>query len=76
MAELDPKLLSYYGEAMSWLSLAVSMCSIKSRGEDMDDINNSARAVADLSKGEILASVEIAETPERVFRALVSVSRA
>ena len=37
----------------------------------MDDMNN-ARAVADLSNGEIVASVEIAETPERVFRALAS----
>jgi uncharacterized protein YndB with AHSA1/START domain len=38
----------------------------------MDDINSGARAVADFSRGEILASVEIAETPERVFRALAS----
>ena len=31
-----------------------------------------ARAVADLAEGSILASVEIAAAPERVFRALVS----
>jgi uncharacterized protein YndB with AHSA1/START domain len=31
-----------------------------------------ARAVADLSRGEILASVEIAAPPERVFRALTT----
>jgi len=34
--------------------------------------NNSARAVADLADGLILASVEIAAPPERVFQALVS----
>ena len=33
---------------------------------------NSARAVADLAEGHILASVEIAAPPERVFQALVS----
>jgi uncharacterized protein YndB with AHSA1/START domain len=31
-----------------------------------------ARAVADLSEGLVLASVEVAATPERVFRALAS----
>jgi uncharacterized protein YndB with AHSA1/START domain len=34
--------------------------------------NSTARAVADLSEGLILASVEIAAPPERVFRALAS----
>jgi uncharacterized protein YndB with AHSA1/START domain len=34
--------------------------------------NNSARAVADLAEGMILASVEIAAPPERVFQALAS----
>src|SRR3984893_14680542 len=34
--------------------------------------NGRARAVADLAEGLILASVEIAAPPERVFRALVS----
>ncbi|MEO6798280.1 MAG: SRPBCC domain-containing protein [Candidatus Dormibacter sp.] len=39
----------------------------------MNSIRNStARAVADLSEGLILATVEIAVPPERVFRALVS----
>ncbi|HKW38238.1 MAG TPA: SRPBCC domain-containing protein, partial [Burkholderiales bacterium] len=33
---------------------------------------NAARAVADLSAGSILATVEIAAPPERVFRALTS----
>ena len=34
--------------------------------------HSSARAVADLAEGHILASVEVAAPPERVFRALVS----
>jgi len=39
----------------------------------MSKINNSgARAVADLVKGQLLACVEIAADPERVFRALTS----
>ena len=39
----------------------------------MSGIENSrASAVADLTEGQILASVEIAASPERVFRALVS----
>jgi uncharacterized protein YndB with AHSA1/START domain len=38
----------------------------------MNEMMIGARAVADLSKGEILASAEIAEAPERVFRALAS----
>ncbi|SEB95704.1 Uncharacterized conserved protein YndB, AHSA1/START domain [Rhizobiales bacterium GAS191] len=33
---------------------------------------SSARAVADLTEGQILASVEIAAAPERVFQALAS----
>ena len=32
----------------------------------------SARAVADVSNGLLLASVEIAASPERIFRALTS----
>lgn len=35
-------------------------------------VNSTARAVADLSEGLILATVEIAASPERVFRALTS----
>src|SRR5258708_13329676 len=35
-------------------------------------MNSNARAVADLSEGFILATVEIAAPPERVFRALAS----
>ena len=38
----------------------------------MNDMKIGASAVADLSTGEIVASVEIAEIPERVFRALAS----
>jgi activator of Hsp90 ATPase-like protein len=39
----------------------------------MSSVTNSrARAVADLAEGSILASVEIAAPPERVFRALSS----
>jgi len=34
--------------------------------------SNAARAVADLTEGEILATVDIAAPPERVFRALTS----
>jgi len=34
--------------------------------------NSSARAVADLAEGLVLANVEIAASPERVFQALVS----
>lgn len=34
--------------------------------------NSSARAVADLAEGLVLATVEIAAPPERVFRALAS----
>ena len=34
--------------------------------------SGAARAVADLAEGQILASVEIAAPPERVFRALTS----
>jgi uncharacterized protein YndB with AHSA1/START domain len=56
------------------MSRAVSIQegSINCEVKTMDDMMNGARAVADLSTGEILASVEIAETPERVFRALAS----
>lgn len=39
--------------------------------ETMDQMNG-ARAVADLTAGEIVATVEIAAVPGRVFRALVS----
>jgi uncharacterized protein YndB with AHSA1/START domain len=35
-------------------------------------MEGTARAVADLTEGQILASVEIAAPPERVFRALAS----
>ena len=35
-------------------------------------VTSTARAVADLSEGLVLASVEIAAPPERVFRALTS----
>ena len=35
-------------------------------------MDGTARAVADLAEGEILASVEVAAAPERVFRALAS----
>src|SRR6266403_5504106 len=35
-------------------------------------MDQAARAVADLTEGQILASVEIAAPPERVFRALAS----
>src|SRR5229473_2081845 len=35
-------------------------------------MDGAARAVADLTEGQILASVEIAAPPERVFRALAS----
>lgn len=38
----------------------------------MSTISSRARAVADLAEGLILASVEIAAPPERVFRALTS----
>ena len=39
----------------------------------MDRVKNSrARAVADLAEGQILATVEIAAPPERVFQALAS----
>jgi len=38
----------------------------------MTTISSNARAVADLAEGTILASVEIAAPPERVFRALSS----
>jgi uncharacterized protein YndB with AHSA1/START domain len=38
----------------------------------MKTARGAARAVADLSEGTILASVEIAASPERVFRALAS----
>jgi uncharacterized protein YndB with AHSA1/START domain len=39
----------------------------------MDSINTTgARSVADLAEGYVLASVEIAAAPERVFRALAS----
>jgi len=39
----------------------------------MSSINHTgARAVADLAEGQLVASVEIAATPERVFRALAS----
>lgn len=39
----------------------------------MGSINmTGARAVADLAEGQLLASVEIAAAPERVFRALLS----
>jgi uncharacterized protein YndB with AHSA1/START domain len=39
----------------------------------MSSINDTgARAVADLAEGQLLASVEIAAAPERVFRALAS----
>lgn len=34
--------------------------------------NSRARAVADFEGGEILATVEIAATPDRVFKALAS----
>ena len=35
-------------------------------------MDGTARAVADLAEGEILASVEVAAAPERAFRALAS----
>lgn len=35
-------------------------------------MDGAARAVADLTEGQILASVEVAAPPERVFRALAS----
>jgi len=35
-------------------------------------LNDRARALADLAEGSILAIVEIAAPPERVFRALSS----
>jgi len=38
----------------------------------MADINGTARAVADAAKGQLLASVELAATPERVFKAIAS----
>src|SRR5260370_41393651 len=39
----------------------------------MSSINDTgARAVADLAEGQLLACVEIAAAPERVFRALTS----
>ena len=38
----------------------------------MSEINTRARAVADLVDGCIVASVELATTPERVFLALAS----
>jgi uncharacterized protein YndB with AHSA1/START domain len=38
----------------------------------MSIVNSKARAVADLGEGVILATVEIAAPPERVFRALTS----
>jgi uncharacterized protein YndB with AHSA1/START domain len=38
----------------------------------MSTVTSRARAVADLSEGLILATVEIAAPPERVFRALAS----
>lgn len=39
----------------------------------MNTLSNSrARAVADLAEGRVLASVDIAASPERVFRALAS----
>jgi uncharacterized protein YndB with AHSA1/START domain len=44
-----------------------------SEGRKMSSLNGSrARAVADLTAREILAGVEIASTPERVFQALAS----
>ena len=38
----------------------------------MSSLSSTARAVADIAQGLILASVEIAAPPERVFRALAS----
>lgn len=38
----------------------------------MSGIKSGARAVADLIEGEVVASVEIAAAPERVFQALAS----
>ena len=38
----------------------------------MADINGTARAVADAAKGQLLASVELAAAPERVFKAIAS----
>src|SRR5882762_2956095 len=38
----------------------------------MSEINTRARAVADLVDGCVIASVELATTPERVFLALAS----
>lgn len=38
----------------------------------MADTNGTARAVADAAKGQLLASVELAATPERVFTAIAS----
>jgi uncharacterized protein YndB with AHSA1/START domain len=38
----------------------------------IDNFARAARAVADLTAGEILATVEIAAPPERVFQALIS----
>jgi uncharacterized protein YndB with AHSA1/START domain len=38
----------------------------------MSEIKTRARAVSDLAEGRIVASVELAATPERVFQALAS----
>ena len=40
--------------------------------QERRSIGSSARAVADLAEGHIMASVEVSATPERVFLALTT----